>query len=132
MLKANISIYKFLKFPYIERKILQSIAKNNNNKKKDFVDKIIVENSNNKRKDVLDKSVPENNSKRKGFPDKRIENMDKIPSDAANKNQQPPNPSPTSQKRYIVTLFMLIFETFNRNVNNCMVDYGASSNVMHL
>ena len=28
--------------------------------------------------------------------------------------------------------FLLMFEVFNRNLHNCLVDYGASSNVMPL
>jgi hypothetical protein len=131
-LKENISIYELLKFPYIQRKMLQSIAEKSNNKKKDSLDKSTTENSSNKRKDVLDKSVPENNNKKKDVPDKSIENLDKIPSDATDKNQQPPNPSPTPRKRSNVPLFLLTFEIFNRNVHNCMVDSGASSNVMPL
>ena len=30
----------------------------------------------------------------------------------------------------IIAPFLLTFEIFNRNVHNCLVDYGASSNVM--
>jgi hypothetical protein len=64
-LKENISIYELLKFPYIQWKMLQSIAENSSNKKKDSLDKSTAEISSNKKKDVLDKSVPENNNKKK-------------------------------------------------------------------
>ena len=34
------------------------------------------------------------------------------------------------RSRYVTPLFLLTFEIFNNNVHNCMVDSGASSNVM--
>lgn len=35
------------------------------------------------------------------------------------------------KSRSITPPFLLTFEIFNNNVHNCMVDFGASSNVMH-
>ena len=32
--------------------------------------------------------------------------------------------------KYVIPPFLLTFEIFNNNVHNCMVDFGASSNVM--
>jgi hypothetical protein len=66
MLRENILIYELLKFPYIQRKMLQSLAENSSNKKKYSLDKRTIEISSNKKKDV---------------PDKSISNMDKIPMD---------------------------------------------------
>jgi hypothetical protein len=34
--------------------------------------------------------------------------------------------------RPFVPHFLLMFEVFNRNLHNCLVDFGASSNVMPL
>jgi hypothetical protein len=48
-------------------------------------------------------------------------------------NQAATNASLTRQKSISVTPpFLINFEIFNRNVHNCMVDLGASSNVMPL
>jgi hypothetical protein len=106
--------------------MLRSIA--DNSKKKDPLDKNSAENNINKRKDVVDKKVPEDYNKKKDTPDKSIGNLDKIASDTTDKNQQTSSPTP----RKNVPPFLLTFEIFNRNVHNCMVDSGASSNVMPL
>jgi hypothetical protein len=57
---------------------------------------------------------------------KSITNVDKIIPGTATKDQQ----SSVVNIRKNVPPFLLTFEIFNRNVHNCMVDYGASSNVM--
>jgi hypothetical protein len=68
------------------------------------------------------------------LPDKRdltektVSNVDKIVSGTTAKNQQ----NFVVNTRKNVSPFLLTFEIFNRNVHNCMVDSGASSNVMPL
>jgi hypothetical protein len=57
---------------------------------------------------------------------KSVTNVDKIAPGTATKNQQ----SFAINVRKNVPPFLLTFEIFNRNVHNCMVDFGASSNVM--
>jgi hypothetical protein len=57
---------------------------------------------------------------------KSVTNVDKLVSGAATKKQQ----TSVVNTRRNVPPFLLTFEIFNRNVHNCMVDSGASSNVM--
>jgi hypothetical protein len=53
-------------------------------------------------------------------------NVDKLVSEVASKKQQ----SSTVNTCRNVPPFLLNFEFFNRNVHDCMVDLGASSNIM--
>jgi hypothetical protein len=55
-----------------------------------------------------------------------VNNVDKLALETASKKPQ----TTTLSTRKNVPPFLLTFEIFNRNVNNCMVDLGASSNVM--
>jgi hypothetical protein len=55
-----------------------------------------------------------------------VNNVDKVASEIASKKPQ----ATTLSTRKNVPPFILTFEIFNRNVHNCMVDSGASSNVM--
>jgi hypothetical protein len=124
-LRENISIFELLKFPLILQKMLRSIA--DNNKKNDPLRKKSTENDVNKTKDVVGKKSPEDQNK-KDTSEKTVGNLDKIISGTTVKNQQISAPSP----RKNVPPFLLTFKIFNRNVHNCMVDSGASSNVMPL
>jgi hypothetical protein len=68
------------------------------------------------------------------FPDKRdvaekiVSNVHKTTLGTSTKNQQ--NFDVNARKN--VPPFLLTFKIFNRNVHNCMVDSGASSNVIPL
>jgi hypothetical protein len=55
-----------------------------------------------------------------------VNNVDKVALEIASKKPQ----ATTLSTRKNVPPFLLTFEIFNRNVHNCMVDSGASSNVM--
>jgi hypothetical protein len=59
---------------------------------------------------------------------KTVSNVDKTILGITSKNQQ--NFAVNTRKN--VLPFLLTFEIFNRNVNNCMVNSGASSNMMPL
>jgi hypothetical protein len=66
--------------------------------------------------------------------------------DSTARNGQQKNLSPTDplrnptintytegrKERPFVPPFLLMFEVFNQNLHNCLVDYGASSNVIPL
>jgi hypothetical protein len=73
------------------------------------------------------KTTPEPPDKR-DLTEKTVSNVDKVISGTTTKNQQ--NSIVNTRKN--VPPFLLNFEIFNRNVHNCMVDSGASSNVMPL
>jgi hypothetical protein len=60
--------------------------------------------------------------------EKTISNVDKIVLGTVTKNQH----NFVVNTRKNVPSFLLTFEIFNRNVQNCMVDSGASSNVIPL
>ena len=60
--------------------------------------------------------------------EKTVSNVDKSVSGTMEKNQQ--NFVVNTHKN--VPPFLLTFEIFNRNVHNCMVDSGASSNMIPL
>jgi hypothetical protein len=64
--------------------------------------------------------------KKKDLLINNVTNVDKSFLEAANKKQQ----ASTITTRRNVPPFLLTFEIFNRNVCNCMVDSGASSNIM--
>jgi hypothetical protein len=55
-----------------------------------------------------------------------VNNVDKVSLETASKKPQ----ATTLSTRKNVPPFLLTFEIFNRNLHNCMVDSGASSNVM--
>jgi hypothetical protein len=82
----------------------------------------------------VQKKVPQKNSTKnnpdpqdKGsLPVSNANNVDKLALETASKKPQ----ATTLSTRKNVPLFLLTFEIFNRNVHNCMVDSGASSNVM--
>jgi hypothetical protein len=124
-LRENISVFELLKFPLILQKMLQSIAENN--KKNDPMSKKSTENDPNKTKDVSGKKSSENQNKR-DISEKTVGNLDKTISGTTIKNQQ----TFVASSRKNVPPFLLTFKIFNRNVHNCMVDSGASSNVMPL
>jgi hypothetical protein len=63
---------------------------------------------------------------KRDLPVNNVTNVDKLVSEAASKKQQ----TSVVNTRRNVPPFLLTFEIFNRNVHNCMVDSGASSNVM--
>jgi hypothetical protein len=65
---------------------------------------------------------------KRDLAEKTVSNVDKTVLGTTTKNQQ--NFVVNTQKN--VSPFLLTFEIFNRNVHNCMVDSGASSNVMPL
>ena len=57
----------------------------------------------------------------------------KQPREAQNNNlDSPPRPNHPKPRSKGTPPFLLTFEIFNRNVHNCMVDSGASSNFMPL
>jgi hypothetical protein len=104
--------------------MIQSIAENN--KKNDSVNKKSAESDPNKTKNVVKKSSK--NHDKMDISEKTVGNLDKTISGTTIKNQQ--NTTVSSQKN--VPPFLLAFEIFNRNIHNCIVDSGASSNVMPL
>jgi hypothetical protein len=55
-----------------------------------------------------------------------VNNVDKVALETASKKPQ----TTTLSTRKNVPPFLLTFEIFHKNVHNCMVDSGASSNVM--
>jgi hypothetical protein len=117
-LRANIYVYELLKFPFLLQKMLQNITENGKN------------GTSSSNKVVLNK-VPQNNST-KNNPDPQdkgilpVNNVDKVASKTASKNPQ----TTTLCTRKNVPPFLLTFEIFNRNMQNCMVDSGASSNLI--
>jgi hypothetical protein len=118
-LRANISIYELLKFPFLLQKMLQKIAKNNPNSNKG------VQNNPKIPQKASAKTTSKPHNKR-DLPVNNVTNVDKLVSEAASKKQQ----TSTINTRRKVPPFLLTFEIFNRNVHNCMVDSSASSNVM--
>jgi hypothetical protein len=124
-LRANISVYELLKFPFLLQKMLQNIAENNKNN--NLNNKKIAEISPKTPQKVPTKTTLEPLDKR-DLTVKTVSNVDKVISGTTTKNQQ----SSVVNTRKNVPPFLLTFEIFNRNVHNCMVDSGASSNVMPL
>jgi len=124
-LRENISFFELLKFPLILQKMLQSIA--HNNKKNDPMSKKSAENDANKTKYVTGKKSTEDQTKR-DILEKTLGNLDKTILGTSVKIQQ----TFAASSRKNVLPFFLTFENFNINVHNCMVDYGASSNVIPL
>jgi hypothetical protein len=123
-LRANISVYELLKFPFLLQKMLQNIVENNkngnSNSTKIVQNKVPQKTSTKKNPDPHDKgSLPVNNVN-------NVNNVDKVALEIASKKSQ----TTTLSTRRNVPPFLLTFKIFNRNVHNCMVDSGASSNVM--
>jgi hypothetical protein len=120
-LRANIYVYELLKFPFPLQKMLQNISENGKN-------------GNSIGNRVVQNKVPQKTST-KNNPDPQdkgslhvnnVNNVDKVALETASKKPQ----TTTLSTRKNIPPFLLTFEIFNRNMHNCMVDSGASSNVM--
>jgi hypothetical protein len=129
-LRANISIYELLKFPFLLQKMLQNILDNgkngNSNGNKVVQNKVPHKTSTKSNPDPQDKGilpVPNVNNVNNV---NNTSNVDKVALENASKKSQ----ATSLNTRKNVPPFLLTFEIFNRNVHNCMVDSGASSNVM--
>jgi hypothetical protein len=130
-LRANISIYELLKFPFLLQKMLQNISDNgkngNSNGNKVVQSKVPQKTSTKNNPDPQDKgSLPVTPINNVNNNVNSVNNSDKVVSENASKTPQ----ATTLSTRKNVPPFLLTFEIFNRNVHNCMVDSGASSNVM--
>jgi hypothetical protein len=130
-LRANISIYELLKFPFLLQKMLQNILDNgkngNSNSNKVVQSKVPQKTSTKNNSDTQDKgSLPVPNVNNVNNNVNSVNNSDKVVLENASKKPQ----ATTLNTRKNVPPFLLTFEIFNRNVHNCMVDSGASSNVM--
>jgi hypothetical protein len=130
-LRANISIYELLKFPFLLQKMLQNISdnsKNGNSNGSKVGQSKIPQKSSTKGSPVFhDKgSLPVPNVNSVNNNAHNVNNSDKVVEENVSKKSQ----VTTSNTRKNVPPFLLTFEIFNRNVHNCMVDSGASSNVM--
>jgi ribonuclease HI len=130
-LRANISIYELLKFPFLLQKMLQNISdnsKNGNSNGSKVGQSKIPQKSSTKGNPVSHEKgslpVPNVNSVNNNVHN--VSNSDKVVEEKESKKPQ----ATTSNTRKNVPPFLLTFEIFNRNVHNCMVDSGASSNVM--
>jgi hypothetical protein len=123
-LRANIFVYELLKFPFLLQKMLQNISENgkngNSSSNKVVQNKVPQKTSTKNNPDPQDKgSLPVNNVN-------NVNDVDKVALETASKKPQ----TTTLSTHKNVPPFLLTFEIFNRNVHNCMVDLGASSNVM--
>jgi hypothetical protein len=123
-LRDNISIYELLKFPFLLQKMLQNISENDKNGNssinKVVQNKVPQKTSTKNNLDPQDKgSLPVSNVN-------NVNNVDKVVLETASKKTQ----ATTLNTHKNVPPFLLTFKIFNRNVHNCMVDSGASSNVM--
>jgi hypothetical protein len=130
-LRANISIYELLKFPFLLQKMLQNILDNgkngNSNGNKVVQSKVPQKTSTKNNPDPQDKgSLPVPNVNNVNNNVNSVNNSDKVVLENASKKPQ----DTTLNTRKNVPPFLLTFKIFNRNVHNCMVDSGASSNVM--
>jgi ribonuclease HI len=130
-LRANISIYELLKFPFLLQKMLQNISDNskngNSNDSKVGQSKVPQKSSTKGNPGSHDKgSLPVPNVNNVNNNVHNVNNSDKVVEENASKKPQ----ATTLSTRKNVPPFLLTFEIFNRNVHNCMVDSGASSNVM--
>jgi hypothetical protein len=105
--------------------MLQSITENSKNN--DPSNKKTAEISSKTTKKIPTKTTSEPPDKR-DLAEKTVSNVDKTVLGTTTKNQQ----NYVVNTRKNVPPFLLTFEIFNRNVHNCMVDSGASSNVMPL
>jgi ribonuclease HI len=130
-LRANISIYELLKFPFLLQKMLQNISDNskngNSNGSKVGQSKVPQKSSTKDNPSSHDKgSLPVSNVNNVNNNVHNVNNSDKVVVENASKKPQETTLSTCKN----VPPFLLTFEIFNRNVHNCMVDSGASSNVM--
>jgi ribonuclease HI len=130
-LRANISIYELLKFPFLLQKMLQNILDNdkngNSNGSKVVQSKVPQKTSTKDNLGSHDKgSLPVPNVNNVNNNVSSVNNPDKVVAENASKKPQ----ATTLNTRKNVPPFLLTFKIFNRNVHNCMVDSGASSNVM--
>ena len=100
--RANISMYELMKFPAIQNQALQTITGGKNSKAKDMV----VSNRTTVGK-ARDKSDAHSGNSQRSI---------QVTDELIGKKYSP--------------LFLLTFEIFNKHVSNCMVDSGASTNVM--
>jgi hypothetical protein len=123
-LRDNISFYELLKFPFLLQKMLQNISENGKN-------------GNSSGNKVVQNKVPQKTSTKSNLDpqDKgslflsnvnNVNNVDKVALEIASKKPQ----NTTLSTRKNIPPFLLTFEIFNRNMHNCMVDLGASSNVI--
>jgi hypothetical protein len=129
-LRANISIYELLKFPFLLQKMLQNISDNgkngNSNGSKIGQSKVPQKSSTKDNPGSHDKgSLPVSNVNVNNNVHS-VNNFDRVVVENASKKPQ----ATTLSTRKNVPPFLLTFEIFNRNVYNCMVDSGASSNVV--
>jgi ribonuclease HI len=129
-LRANISIFELLKFPFLLQKMLQNILDNgkngNSNGNKVVQSKVPQKTSTKSNPDPQDKgSLPVPNVNNVNNVN-NTSNVDKVALENASKKSQ----ATSLNTRKNLPPFLLTFEIFNRNVHNCMVDSGASSNVM--
>jgi hypothetical protein len=107
--------------------MLQNISENDKNGSsignKVVQSKVLQKNSTKNNPDPQDKGslpvAPVNNVN-------NVNTVDKVALDTASKKPQ----ATILSTRKSVPPFLLTFKIFNRNVHNCMVDSGASSNVM--
>jgi hypothetical protein len=130
-LRANISIYEFLKFPFLLQKMLQNISdnsKNGNSNGSKVGQRKIPQKSSMKGNPVSHNkgSLPVPNVNNVNNNVHNVNNYHKVVEENASKKPQ----ATTSNTCKNVPPFLLTLEIFNRNVHNCMVDSGASSNVM--
>jgi hypothetical protein len=130
-LRANISIYELLKFPFLLQKMLQNISDNskngNTNGSKVGQSKVPQKSSTKDNPGSHDKgSLPVSNVNSVNNNVHNVNNSDKVVEENASKKPQ----ATTLSTRKNVPPFLLTFKIFNRNVHNCMVDSRASSNVM--
>jgi ribonuclease HI len=126
-LRANIFVYELLKFPFLLQKMLQNISENgkngNSSGNKVVRNKVPQKTSTKNNLDPQDKGrLPGSNVNNVN----NVNNVDKVALETVSKKPQ----TTTLSTRKNVPPFLLTFEIFNRNVHNCMVDSGASSNVM--
>jgi hypothetical protein len=126
-LRANISIYELLKFPFLLQKMLQNISDNskngNSNGSKVEQSKVPQKSSTKDNPGSHDKgSLPVSNVNN---VNNNVHNVKVVEENASKKPQ-----ATTLSTRKNVPPFLLTFEIFDRNVHNYMVDSGASSNVM--
>jgi hypothetical protein len=129
-LRANISIFELLKFPFLLQKMLKNIldnGKNGNSNGNKVVQSKVPQNTSTKTSpDSQDKgSLPVPNVNNVNNVN-NTSNVDKVALENASKESQ----ATSLNTHKNVPPFLLTFEIFNRNVHNCMVDSGASSNVM--
>jgi hypothetical protein len=122
-LRANIYVYELLKFPFLLQKILQNIAENRKNTNPNSNKGV----QNNPK--IPQKASTKTTSKphdKRDLPVNNVTNVDKRILEAASKKKQ----TSIVNTHRNVPPFLLTFEIFNRNVHNCMVDSGVSSNIM--